>query len=256
MKKKWLAIGIILLFVGTCIIPAIAQENQKPSQRTSSGNWFYVGGVGPYNYTKIQDAIDNTSDGDTVYVFPGTYREQILINTSIQLQGADLLTTLIDGKNTSKDIITCVGTNVQISGFTISNCSKSHSCILINHTKNCTLYGTRIHTGEYGVTVQNAQNISIINNTFPQNSSTKTGYIAICLIQSIFCIVSQNNICSWVGGILLSGAHLQITKNTISGANRGITDMMNALPGENTYFIIDENHLKNNKVAVFLVGSR
>ena len=249
-----MAIGIILLFVGTCIIPTIAQTTEK--QSVSRGNWLYVGGAGPGNYTKIQDAIDNTTDGDAVYVFQGIYRELIVINNSIQLQGADLLTTHIDGKNASNDIITCVGTNVQISGFTIYNCSKSHSCVLINHTKNCTLYGTRIHTGEYGVTVQNAQNISIIKNTFPQNSSTKTGYIAIRLIQSIFCIVSQNNISSWVGGILLSGAHLQITKNTITDAHRGITDMMNALPGTNMYFIIDQNHLKDTKEAVFLLGSR
>jgi parallel beta-helix repeat protein len=254
MKRKWLAVGIILLFVGTCIVPAIAQNTEK--QSSSRGSWLYVGGSGPGNYTKIQDAIDNTTDGGTIYVFPGIYRELIVINNSIQLQGADLLTTLIDGKNASNDIITCVGTNVHISGFTIYNCSKSHSCVLINHTKNCTLYGTRIQTGEYGVTVQNAQNISIINNTFPQTSSTKTGYIAIRLIQSIFCIVSQNTICSWVGGILLSGAHLQITKNTITDAHRGITDLMNALPGTNMYFIIDENHLKNTAEAVFLLGSR
>ena len=29
---------------------------------------------------------DNTSDGDTVYVFPATYKEHITINTSIQLR--------------------------------------------------------------------------------------------------------------------------------------------------------------------------
>lgn len=254
MIRKWLSVGIILLFVGTTIIPAIAQTMGK--QSSARGNWLYVGGSGPGNYTKIKDAIDNTTDGDAVYVFPGIYQELIVINNSIQLQGADLLTTFIDGKNASNDIITCVGTNVHISGFTIYNCSKSHSCVLINHTKNCTLSATRIHTGEYGVTVQNAQNISIINNTFPQNSSTKTGYIAIRLIQSIFCIVSQNNISSWAGGILLSGSHLQITKNTITDAHRGITDLMNALPGTNMYFIIDQNHLKNTTEAIFLLGSR
>jgi parallel beta-helix repeat protein len=255
LNRKILAVGMILLFVGTNVIPAIAQNTEKPKLQ-SRGNWFYVGGGGPGNYTNIQDAIDNTTDGDTIYVFPGIYREQIVINNSIQLQGADLLTTFIDGKNASNDIITCVGPDVIISGFTIYNCSKGHSCVLINHTKNCTLYGTRIHTGEYGITVQNAQNISIINNTFPQNSSIKTGYIAIRLIQCIFCIVSQNTICSWVGGIHLSGAHLQITKNTITDAHRGITDLMNALPGTNMYFIIDENHLKNTTEAVFLLGSR
>ena len=43
MKRKCLAIGIILLFVGTSIIPAIAQNTEK-SQPTSRGNWLYVGG--------------------------------------------------------------------------------------------------------------------------------------------------------------------------------------------------------------------
>ncbi|MCX6662537.1 MAG: hypothetical protein NTY91_08325 [Euryarchaeota archaeon] len=255
MKKKCLAVGIILLFTATCLIPAIAQDAEKPLP-TPRGNWLYVGGSGPGNYTRIQDAIDNTSDGDTVYVFPATYKEHIIINTSIQLQGADLQTTLIDGQNTSDDIITCIGIGVVIGGFTIFNCSTGSSCIRFNHTRNCTLYGTNIHTGEYGVTIQNGQNISINNNTFPQISPTKKEYIAIRLFQCNYCTVSQNTISSWAGGILISGAHLQITKNTISGADRGITDMMNALPGENTYVIIDENHLKNNKVAVFLVGSR
>ena len=34
-----------------------------------SGNTLYVGGSGPGNYTRIQDAIDNASDGDTVFVY-------------------------------------------------------------------------------------------------------------------------------------------------------------------------------------------
>jgi len=35
MKRKWLAVGIILLFIGTCIIPAIAQNIEKSSLLTS-----------------------------------------------------------------------------------------------------------------------------------------------------------------------------------------------------------------------------
>jgi len=34
---KWLAVEIILLFVGTCIIPGIAQDTEKPLP-TSRGN--------------------------------------------------------------------------------------------------------------------------------------------------------------------------------------------------------------------------
>jgi len=46
LSSKWLAVGIILLFVGTGIIPAIAQETEK-SLQTSRGTWLYVGGSGP-----------------------------------------------------------------------------------------------------------------------------------------------------------------------------------------------------------------
>ena len=35
---------------------------------------LYVGGSGPGNYSEIQDAIDNASDGDTVYIYEGTYK--------------------------------------------------------------------------------------------------------------------------------------------------------------------------------------
>ena len=69
MKKKWLAVGIILLFLGTCVIPTIAQNPEK--QSVSRGTWFYVGGNGPGNYTRIQDAIDDANNGDTVFVYEG-----------------------------------------------------------------------------------------------------------------------------------------------------------------------------------------
>jgi len=65
MKRNCLEIGIILLFVGTIIVPAIAQDT-KESLSASRGNWLYARGSGPGNYTKIQHAIDNASDGDLI----------------------------------------------------------------------------------------------------------------------------------------------------------------------------------------------
>jgi len=64
--RKCLTVGIILLFVGTCLIPVTVKNKEKPSLPISSGNWLYVGGSGPGNYSVIQDVIDNASDGDTV----------------------------------------------------------------------------------------------------------------------------------------------------------------------------------------------
>jgi len=96
--RKGLAVGIILLFVGTCIIPSTAQNIEKPSLPTLRGNWLYVGGSGPGNYTKIQDAINASSDGDTVFVFDdlSPYYEHVSVNKSLKLLGEDKNTTIID----------------------------------------------------------------------------------------------------------------------------------------------------------------
>ncbi len=221
----------------------------------SKGNWWYVGGSGPGNYSRIQDAIDNATNGDTVYVYPGLYKEHIEINQSIRLQGADSDTTIIDGESTNNDLITCVGTEVFISGFTLRNCSTSYSGVHINHTTNCTLYRITISTAGYGITMRNAQNVSIVDNMLLQTLKNTTGYVAIKIITCRFCTVSQNNISSWEGGILLHGTHLLITQNAISNTYRGITDTLNSLPLLTKYVTIDDNHLNHNKVAIALYGS-
>ena len=125
LSRKWLAVGIILLFVGTCIIPAIAQNVEK-LQSTSRGNWLYVGGSGPGNYSNIQDAIDNASNGDTVFVYSGVYIQIqgkkifILLGKSIHLIGENKNTTILRG-NASSEEVRVYADNVEISGFTIIN---------------------------------------------------------------------------------------------------------------------------------------
>jgi parallel beta-helix repeat protein len=150
VKRKCLAVGIILLFVGTCIIPAIAQDAEKPLP-TSKGNWLYVGGSEPGNYTRIQDAIDNASEGDTVFVYDDAspYCEQVIVEKSVKLIGENKNTTIIDGGGHGV-VLNITVNQVTISGFTIEkggNLPKKSGGILI--------YGNEINiTGNF-----------IINNT-------------------------------------------------------------------------------------------
>src|SRR5512136_1607414 len=119
MKRKWLAIGIILLFVGVTLAPVIAQDTEK-SQPTSTGNWLYVGGSGPGNYTKIQEAINDSRDGDTVFVYGGVYYERIVIPNAISLIGESKNITVIDAINSDEGgLISFESGNITISGFTL-----------------------------------------------------------------------------------------------------------------------------------------
>jgi len=54
MIRKCLAVGIILLFLGTCIIPGIAQNTQKP-QHVATGSAFQILITRPENGIYIND---------------------------------------------------------------------------------------------------------------------------------------------------------------------------------------------------------
>ena len=75
--KKLLAVTIMILFISVSVIPSTGTADVKQiTMPTAKGDTLYVGGNGTGNYTSIQDAIDNASDGDTVYVYNGTYIER------------------------------------------------------------------------------------------------------------------------------------------------------------------------------------
>jgi nitrous oxidase accessory protein len=118
--KKGLAAGIIFLFIGIAIIPSSGQNIEKPSSPVSRGNTLYVGGSGPGNYTTIQDAIDNASNGDTIFVYNGTYHENVLVTKSLTIIGENKIGTIIDG-NGREIGINITATFVTIIGFTIEN---------------------------------------------------------------------------------------------------------------------------------------
>jgi len=88
--------------------------------KMTSSITLYVGGSGPNNYTKIQDAIDNASDGDTVFVYNGTYVENLNVNKSINLIGENKNSTVIDA-NALAHCIGLVTDGITVNGFTIQN---------------------------------------------------------------------------------------------------------------------------------------
>lgn len=147
MKRKWLAVGIIFLFVGTSVIPISAQNIKKSSQSTSRGNWLYVGGSGPGNYTRIQDAINNASNGDTIIVFYGSYNEEIKVDkelTLIGIENQDGNLPLITNENSNTIVISkdyCILQNFEVrsedDAITLkSNYNQILNCLVTSAVKD------------------------------------------------------------------------------------------------------------------------
>ena len=127
LHPKYLIRVFIIIFIITGSVSAI---NTTPTHIQSRGNTLYVGGTGPGNYTKIQDAINNASIGITIYVYPGTYEESLTIKVNaLSLIGHDRNTTKIDS---NKEAITIKADGCKISQFTITTLWSSYDGIVID----------------------------------------------------------------------------------------------------------------------------
>jgi parallel beta-helix repeat protein len=191
MKRNWLTVGIILLFLGTCMIPTIAQDTKK-TMSASRGNWLYVGGSGPGNYSTIQDAVNASADGDTVFVYAGTYYEHIQLSRAIHLQGQAMNITIIDGQDTGTVVL--INANATISGFTIQHSGSIYGYEAGVQTKSqpdmsyvMTVTGNHIRDNNIGVSIQSSRHHSIVGNTFTNNEK------GIAVSRSQDCIITNNN---------------------------------------------------------------
>lgn len=115
MKKTRLLVIVILLFFyifSFLLSPTTGEDITTPI--------VYVGGSRPGNFTRIQDALDNVTTHGTVYVFPGSYHENLRITKPVHLIGDDTKSTIIDGNN-EEYVITLAAGNSTLSGFTITH---------------------------------------------------------------------------------------------------------------------------------------
>jgi parallel beta-helix repeat protein len=249
LLRKSLVVGIIFLFVGTCIIPVPAQDTEK-LLITSRENWLYVGGSGPGNYTRIQDAIDNASDGDTVFVYNDSspYVENVEVDTSISLIGEDKNTTIING--TAKgDGVNITADNVTIIGFRIQDC-RNGSGISIS-SNNSRIMDNILSDNIIGI-MTNYGNLSIPLTPSKGHNTIINNIIMYCLVGILLegtrdNTITGNSIISHTVGIALIGAvNNTITRNSISQTEYGI--WVDKAANNNISF----NSISENGVGVFI----
>ena len=118
------------------------------NETVSNPGIIYVDDDGTADYTSIQEAIDNSPAGETIYVFSGVYYEKIVINKNgINLIGENKDTTIIDA-NDEPDAIGIHSDNILISDFTIRNAGGDGIEIVLADYVNisrCKIYNCSSH---------------------------------------------------------------------------------------------------------------
>ena len=271
---KGLSLCIILLFVMICL-PSFAYSDSITSSQPSRVTILYVGGTGPGNYTRIQDAIDDATSGDTVFVYDDSspYYEEVLINKGINLVGENKNTTVIYG-TTGDAIYIQSGSETNISGFTLSNnglndvmiISWSGSLVIQDniifhgrngiyayHVSNSIIRNNKIHFNQQkGLYMMFSSNIKYYNNTISYNGAD--GIVLESSYSTNNNATVSNNLIMGNGGhgVLIKGSYNKIIGNTILDNSYNGVYLTEAEASYTDYNIIQGNHFLHNGYGIYI----
>lgn len=139
---------------------------------TATANTLYVNttGIGGA-YTSIQDAINDSNDGDTVFVYSGTYYEIVVANKTISLIGEDRENTIINGSE-SGDVVTINVNWVNVTGLSMTDCGFNtlNAGIKYDNVNNCSVFACNIFNNRrYGIVLSDSSDNKIDNNNIYNN---------------------------------------------------------------------------------------
>jgi parallel beta-helix repeat protein len=260
MRRKVAAVWVSLLIMVSSVVVLV-----EIADRVEAPTTLYVGGAGGGDYSKIQWAIDNASDGDTVYVYNGTYYENVVVDKTINFTGEDRGNTIIDGGG-SGSVIQILTNWANVSGFSTINGNEG---IRLGSSSNNKISYNNVLNNGVGIYLYRSTNNTIANNNASNNNfrgiylislskhniifnntiSTNT-YYGVSLTGSEGNIIANNTISLRNKvGIYLSGAiSTTIVNNEMMGNGIGIP--YGGLAAWNTH-IIDSTNTVNDKPVYY-----
>ncbi len=235
MKNRILWIFICTLFISVIFNSVGANISNRSIQSNCSFETLYVGGSGPDNYSKIQDAIDNASYLDTVFVYSGTYDEHIIIDKPILVVGQNKENTIIDAHGYDAVLITV--NFVRIEGFTIEY---GESGVIVFDSNDCKIRNNIIRFNDHhGLYAISSIAIQISENTISNNVIDGINYdmsMMGCIANNI---IAENGNCGlYIGG---NSIYNEIFENKFLRNQNGIG--ISGQSGRNRYY---ENIIKGN----------
>ncbi len=247
MNKKivatWVSLAMVLSFI---VIIEIAPTVSAPTT-------IYVGsGMGNDSAT-INGGISLAQPGDTVYVYNGTYNENVVVGKTINLTGENRNTTIIDSGGSGNVVV--VNANwVNITGFTITNSGslgmgETYGGLKLRTIDN-KVYNNNVSSNNgIGIYLDFSNKNNITNNLVNSN-----GLAGILLWESKQNNIAYNDLSFNIGeeGIVLrsSSNNNNITNNTANNNGYGIY-----LSSSFWNTIVDNKASFNTFQGIYLDGS-
>jgi parallel beta-helix repeat protein len=242
MKK--LRYGLVLVCFAVVVSVLVGTASAK--------TWYVDDEASPgIDFTKIQLAVDAASDGDIIYVYAGTYNENVEVDKSLTLQGEDREDTIIDASGRGSSITVGVD-GCTINGFNVMGSDDSWVYAGIRlESNNNTITNNLINFNQgRGILLLGPSD----NNTIATNDINFNDCIGICLRDDCFDNrLIDNYVCFNDGhGIDLDG---DCTNSRVMGNNVSFNGEIGIYVHRDN-ITLTNNTVSNNEGGIRLGGTR
>lgn len=236
-----ITITMLIIFVQFPLTQTMREENNE----SLASQIFYVGGNGIGNYSQIQNAIDNASDGDKVFVYSGLYIENLIVDKAIILKGENRDDTIINGGNSGD--VPCIDIRadaVFVQGFLIEWSDwEFHEPGIKIGSNNVRIIENNISIHDKGINIISGAKNSLIEDNIISNNhegiyiwpTASEGHIirnnviinnnyGFKIFDSTNIIIENNTIAEsdWYGILMKNVKHSVISKNTFKFNSRAV----------------------------------
>jgi parallel beta-helix repeat protein len=142
-------------------------------------------------FKTIQDGVDAAQPGDTVYVYSGTYYENVVVNKTINLTGEDRNTTIIKGIAEQESIVLISADWVNITGFTTSRGGppSDFAGIELSYVWYCRVFNNNASCNQIGIYLSYS-----FENTLTDNIIRSNYEAGVFLTSSSYNTISGNTL--------------------------------------------------------------
>jgi len=190
----------------------------------------------PTDFSKIQDAINNAAQGDTVFVYNGSYVENVIVNKTISLVGENNAATFISGGGFGAALKVTVD-DVVITGFTIGNGS------LAEGGAGILLYKVSSANISDNVMVSSYVGASLVNSSL---STVQNNHVSGCNFSLLMDFSNSNTV---QGNILTSAAEAAVYMNRSSNNTLEGNSISNSVAYGIHLWYSPQNKVQGNEIT-------
>lgn len=134
------------------------------------------------DFTTIQAAVDNSSPGDIILIFPGIYKENVdvyVTNLTLMAESGSPKDTVVEAVSNSDDVFYVIADGVAIRGFNVKgHISSPNAKIHLNGVKYCRIENNQLSGNDsssnagFGVRLDSSSSNVLSNNSVSGNGTS------------------------------------------------------------------------------------